>query len=351
MKSPGGTLTRWGLSIAIGAGFAYLALKDWPVQGLLNGIGVHDWRIVADSWSVHLVWFPLYFATLVSMHVFRVWRWKPLLKPLADVDFWTLNRVCSVGFLAMFVLPVRLGELVRPALISTEVNLRRSPALATIVVERTIDGVMVAGFLAVVLVFLPRGNSSSYVELQIATYLALALFSALVLGLVLLFVFRRRVTVFLKAFIPRLAGHGIAEAVAGVLDRFLQGLSIFPDTRNFLLFIVGSLLYWGSNCLGLYVLAIGFGLDIPFTGAVAMMATIVVGMMIPNPPGNVGTFWYFLLKPLELYGLSGRPAALVFAMSVYGMQFLQLILFGGWFILKGDVSFKKAFTVSWSELA
>ena len=39
---------------------------------------------------------------------------------------------------------MRLGELVRPALISTEAPIRRSPALATIVVERVIDGVMVA---------------------------------------------------------------------------------------------------------------------------------------------------------------------------------------------------------------
>ena len=48
-------------------------------------------------------------------------------------------------------MPMRLGELVRPALISTQASIRRSTALATIVVERVIDGVMVAGFLAVAL--------------------------------------------------------------------------------------------------------------------------------------------------------------------------------------------------------
>lgn len=350
MKGVSSTVLRWSLSLVIGIGFGYLALRDWPVDGLLDGFGFEGAVMGARSWSLHLAWLPIYFLTLVSMHFFRVWRWKPLLKPLADVDFWTLNRVCSVGFLAMFVLPVRLGELVRPALISTETNLRRSPALATIVVERTVDGVMVAGFLAIVLVFMPRDNSSSYTELMIATYLALTLFSGLVVALVLLFAFRRRVTAIMKTFMPRLSGRKVAGAVAGILDRFLQGLSIFPDARNFILFILGSLMYWGSNCLGLYLLALGFGLVIPFSGAVAMMATIVVGMMIPNPPGNVGTFWYFLLKPLELYGLAGHPSALMFAMAVYGMQFLQLILFGGWFVLKGDVSFSRAFSVSWSEL-
>jgi len=350
VKPGSGTILRWGLSLLVGIGFGYLALRDWPVDGLTNGLRLEEARVVADSWGIHLAWFPVYFLTLVSMHIFRVWRWKPLLKPIANIDFWTLNRVCSVGFLAMFILPVRLGELVRPALLSTEADIRRSPALATIVVERTVDGVIVAGLLAIALVFMPRDNLSSYTEIRIATYLALALFSLLVVTLVLMFVFRDRLSLAIRKIVPGLSDRRPAKVFVGILDRFLQGLAIFPDARNFVLFMMGSLLYWGSNGLGLYALSRGFGLEVPFTGAIAMMATIVVGMMIPNPPGNVGSFWFFLLKPLELYGLAGHPAALVFAFSVYGMQLFQLALFGGWFILKGDISFKRAFSVSWEQL-
>ncbi len=340
---------KWGLSLGIGAVFAWLTLRDWPLADLVADARIEGLRLATRSWAVHLLWLPAYFLTLVSMHAFRVWRWRPLLKPVTDVDLWTLNRVSSVGFLAMFLLPFRLGELVRPALLSTAVSVRRSPALATVVVERTVDGVLVAGFLAIALVFMPRSNLDSYVEIQVATYGALLLFAGLVAALALVFAFRESLTRHARTLLPRLSGRRVGGLLAGVLDRFLQGLAIFPDWRNFLLFLGGSLGYWGSNCTGLFILAHGFGLDIPFFAAVAMMATIVVGMMIPNPPGNVGTFWFFLLKPLELYGLAGRPVALAFAMTVYGMQLLQLVVFGGWFILRGQVAWRRAFSVSFRE--
>lgn len=350
MRRFGGRLVTWLLSLGIGAAFAWLTLRDWPVGDIVADLRIEDLRLTTRSWGVHLLWLPAYFLTLVGMHVFRVWRWRPLLRPVTEVDLWTLNRVSSVGFLAMFLLPFRLGELVRPALLSTAASVRRSPALATVVVERTVDGVLVAGFLAVALVFMPRSNIESYVEIQVATYLTLALFVGLVAALALVFAFRGPLTRQARAVLPRLSGRRVGGILAGILDRFLQGLAIFPDWRNFLLFLGGSLGYWGSNCTGLFLLAHGFGLDIPFFAAVAMMATIVVGMMIPNPPGNVGTFWFFLLKPLELYGLAGRPAAFAFAMAVYGMQLLQLIVFGGWFIARGQVAFRRAFSVSFREM-
>lgn len=350
MKHLGHQVVTWILSLSIGAAFTWLTLRDWPLQQIAEDARIEGLRLVTRTFDVHLAWLPAYFLTLVSMHVFRVWRWRPLLKPVTEVDIWTLNRVSSVGFLAMFLLPFRLGELVRPALLSSEIGVRRSPALATVVVERTVDGVLVAGFLSIALLFMPRSNLESYAELRIATHLALLLFAGLVGLLVLVFAFRRVLVRHAGTVLPRLSGRRVGGILAGILERFLQGLAIFPDWRNFLLFLGGSLGYWGSNCTGLFLLARGFGLDIPFTAAVAMMATIVVGMMIPNPPGNVGTFWFFLLKPLELYGLSGRPTAVAFAFTVYGMQLLQLLLFGGWFIARGRVAFRKAFSVSFAEM-
>jgi len=139
-------------------------------------------------------------------------------------------------------------------------------------------------------------------------------------------------------------------------DRFMAGLAVFPDVPNFLLFLLMSLLYWCSNGLGLWVLAHGFQmpaagggwvpLGIPLVGCFAMMSTIVVGMMIPNAPANIGSFWYFLLKPMELYGIAaGNAAGLAFALTVWTLQLVQLLVFGGWFIARGQVSFKRAFVV------
>lgn len=363
MRRPLLTAMKWIVSIGVGVLFIWLAVDEWPVDRMMQGgLRIEGGSLATDTWRVSLVFLPLYFLTLVVMHVFRVWRWQPLMKPLAHVDFWTLNRVCSIGFMAVFLLPMRLGELVRPAMIGTEVpGVRRTPALATIVVERVIDGVMVAGFLAVALAFMPRTQGESYAELRYATLAALLGFGALVVALVLAFLFRREVTALTATVMRRVSGHRFAMRIAGLVERFMAGLSIFPDAKNFLWFLFLSFFYWSSNGVGLYVLAQGFEVQasgvwvpfgVPLLGAFAMMSTIVVGMMIPNAPANVGSFWFFLLWPLKLYGIGeGNAAGLAYALTVWTLQLLQLLVFGGWFILRGQVSLRRAFSVSLSEPA
>jgi hypothetical protein len=72
-----------------------------------------------------------------------------------------------------------------------------------------------------------------------------------------------------------------------------------------------------------------------------MMASVVVGMMIPNSPANVGSFWFFLFKPLELYGVGATSLqATAAALGIWLIQLLQLLLFGGYFLLRGRVSMK-----------
>ncbi len=361
MSQAARTALKWLLSLGIGALFIVLALDEWPIGTLTaGGLRITGHYLSTDAWRLDLIYLPLYFGTLVVMHIFRFWRWQPLLEPLAHVDLWTLNRVCSVGFMAVFLMPMRLGELVRPALISTEAPIRRSTALATIVVERVIDGVMVAGFLAVALVFMPRTHWDSFTEIRIGTYVALGIFGGLVVALALMFAFRQPFRAWVHAVTARFSGK-LATSVGGVLDRFLTGLSIFPDVKNFIWFLFLSFFYWASNGIGLFLLAQGFEVigpgaiwqpfGIPLLGAFAMMSTIVVGMMIPNAPANVGSFWYFLLKPIELYGvLPGNPAGLAYALTVWSLQLLQLVVFGGWFLLTGSISWRRAFSVgSWAQ--
>ena len=67
-----------------------------------------------------------------------------------------------------------------------------------------------------------------------------------------------------------------------------------------------------------------------------MMSCVVVGMMIPNSPANVGTFWYFLLLPLTaIPALQGSPQITIFGLSLYLAQLIQQTAFGLWFIGRG----------------
>ena len=59
-----------------------------------------------------------FYALIAFVHLCRSWRWHYLLAPLGvRISFGRLLAVSSVGFMAILVLPARLGEFVRPALI------------------------------------------------------------------------------------------------------------------------------------------------------------------------------------------------------------------------------------------
>ncbi|MBM4387865.1 MAG: flippase-like domain-containing protein, partial [Deltaproteobacteria bacterium] len=342
------TSLKWIAGILIGAFFIYLSAEEWPLGNILaGGVRLEGFRLTARTWSLNIVYIPIYFLSLAVMHVFRTWRWQPLLNPIGGVDFWTLNRICSIGFLSVFILPLRLGEFVRPYLLAEDCGIRKSTGLATIIVERTFDGVIVAAFLIIALVFMPRDFQDQYIEIRIGAYAAVAVFSAIAFCLLMLFIFRKWAQRVFDAVISVFPAR-VANRLSGIFSAFTEALKIIPDYRNLAVFILISVCYWLSNAVGLYVFAKGFSFEseITFPASLAMMATIVIGMMIPNSPANVGSFWFFILKPLALYGIAfTSPVAVIFALSVWSLQLLQLIVFGGYFVFTGKAKLSSVFAM------
>ncbi len=86
-------------------------------------------------------------------------------------------------------------------------------------------------------------------------------------------------------------------------------------------------------------MARAFGYDFGLIMGFALMAAVVIGMMIPNPPGNVGTFWFFLLLPMTVYGVTDQSVqAVVFALFVWFIQMAQMTIFGIYFLSKSTLS-------------
>ena len=86
-----------------------------------------------------------FYLLLAFVHLCRSWRWHYLLAPLGvRISFGRLLAVSSVGFMAILVLPARLGEFVRPALLRRKGEISASAALGTVAVERIIDGLVVS---------------------------------------------------------------------------------------------------------------------------------------------------------------------------------------------------------------
>ena len=263
-----------------------------------------------------------YVGTLVVTHFFRSWRWTFLLRPLgARIPLRRMLPISSVGFMAILALPIRLGEFVRPYFVTRESRIRMSAALGTVAVERIVDGLMIS-----ILFFVSYAVSSAEVfsrELRIGAWLSLIGFLTLTTFLAVAHVWTdRTINLVLRLSLLRRFAPVRAVSVGDKLRSLISGFRVMSDHRNFGVLLLQSVLYWGSNGLGMWILAQQMGLSISVSAAFTTMAFTGVVLSLPNSPGLVGQFHAAIKLGLTAY----LPLAVVnakgmaYAIVLHGIQ-------------------------------
>jgi len=311
-------LVRLAVSIAIAAALVYwLAAQGFDV--------VPSWSAIAKNAD------PLcalaYVALFAVFHVLRAWRWDYLLRPFTAVRRGPMMETAFVGFAAIQMMPLRTGEVARPYLLDRYAGISKSALFGTIAIERVIDGLLVSLWLTVALFTVPLGSGPYVLALRV---IPLAVFAS---ALALLVAFRRwpdRVGALLGRFLGAFSKR-LAQFAVGVVSRFHAGLAALPNRRAFWAFTAQSALYWGVNAFAFWVLAHGCGLELSFSGAVAGMGVLAVGILLPSGPGYFGNFQISLLVALEMYlgsTAAHSEAAAVFIFLLYVFQTGLTLIFG-----------------------
>ncbi len=313
------------VAVAIAAGALWLTLRDKPLDQIWRAAREADYRYLAP-----------YVVVLLAIHLLRTVRWGILLEPIAKVPFARLNAASAVGFMALMLLPFRLGEFARPYLVADD-RIRVSAATSSVVVERVADGLFTALLLVVMLLAAPGSNDGLDRWRWGGAFVFLA-FLAVVAFLVL--AHRNRALAvhlahrLLDPFSPRMATRA-----AGILDAFIHGLRLVPSRRKVAFFFALTAAYWGVNGLGMQLLARGFGLQLDTIAAFSVLGILVVGVMIPAPPGMIGTFQAFVVAGLGLFlpheVVAGKGVA--FAFVLWGAQLATQVALGGVFLFSRHI--------------
>ncbi len=274
--------------LAVSAVALWLTLRGKDLGAIWDEMRAADYRYLAP-----------YIVILLAIHVARTLRWGILLEPVVDVPFARLNAISAVGFMALMLLPFRLGEFARPYLVAEPGRLRVSTALSSVVAERVADGLFMGILLVVTLFAVPDGASGVRILRTGGVLVSVAFLSVLVF---LVVAYRSRafavriVSAALNPLSPRLA-----DRAAGMLDAFIHGLRLVPTRRKAAAFLMLTAVYWGLNALGMSVLALGFGFQLGVVESCALLGVLVVGIMIPAGPGMVGTFQGAIVVGLALF--------------------------------------------------
>lgn len=278
-----------------------------------------------------------YLVILTGIHLARTIRWGLLLEPVARLPFGRLNAVAAVGFMALVLLPFRLGEFARPYLVAEPGKLRVSAALSSVVTERIVDGLFMGLLLVVALLAVPDGAPAVRVLRTGGVIVSLAFLGGLVF---LVVAYRNRalatrlVSGALRPFSPR-----FAERASGMLDAFIHGLRLVPSRGKAAAFVALTVVYWGLNVLGMNVLARGFDIQLGAVESCAVLGVLVVGVMIPAGPGMVGTFQGAILIGLALFipreVVATRGTA--YANVLWAAQLTQVTALGVFFLFSRHI--------------
>lgn len=265
-----------------------------------------DWahlRVAFASADLGLI--GLAVLTTLQTYLLRAWRWQALLRPLGDVPFGPAFRTTVIGFTALFLLPARVGEVLRPYLLARQVGLNFSATFATIIIERALDLTAVLLLFAGVMPFLS-------VDVGAETRMAGALAAvAALMGLAALFVFAghpEKVGQWADWF-SRILPARAAAAVGAFARKFAEGLAVMREPRALAVSLAWSLALWASICLGIWLVSRAFGLTVPFSGSFLIVMYLVVGVAAPTPGGAGGFHYFYKLAVTTYFGATVDEAA------------------------------------------
>lgn len=269
-----------------------------------------DWEQVGIALrAAHVGWCLAVIAVSVLCHTLRAERWRLLLRPVGAVPLWPAMAATFLGFGANAVLPLRLGELVRPAFLARRVGIPLSPTISSIVLERIFD------MLLVICCLLGVGLVYPVPELLWRGSLALGLAAGG--GLVVLVIMERnrataeRLIRRVLDVLPTRARDPLWSIATGLLDG-LRGLS---DLRIVALVLALSVALW-SLITFTYTLSF-FAMDVPIPTVAGSLVTVVIvaaSVFLPQAPGFIGTWQAGCV--LALHVIFGLPKDLAVGYSL-----------------------------------
>jgi len=247
-------------------------------------------------------------------------RWRLLLRPVGRISAWRTTQAVYAGLFTSEVLPLRAGELVRGFLVSRWLSVRLISIIPSMVVERLLDGVWLAlGIgLAALAVQLPRSIIVAADVLGTVVLLGTVLFMYLVLH-------RRRPPAEKPS--RAIATWRPVRLLVTFIDRIAGGMRSIGAGRSFYLAFLISSGVLVFQIVAFWLVMLAYGLSVSLWIGAATLLIVHIGIIIPNAPSNVGTYQFFCVIGLSLFGVD-KTTATGFSVAVFIILTLPLWAIG-----------------------
>lgn len=265
----------------------------------------------------------------------RARRWQTILEPVAPrVSMGPLWRATAIGMMVNNVVPARAGEIARAYALTREAPVPFPTALASLVVDRLFDAIVLL-LLAAAALLDPALSTSEMLAgrplSSFATGAGIVVF-ALSIALYALVFFPSRLLKLFELFARRISPQA-EERGREMLETFIRGLSVLRSPGRFVAVFGWTLAHWLLNALGFWLAFRAVGITAPMSAALLLQAFIALGTAVPALPGFFGVFEYMSVQGLAVYGVSQQHAA-TWAIGFHLFSFIPITLIGAYYFAR-----------------
>ncbi len=269
----------------------------------------------------------------------RTWRWHYMLRPFKAVPLSRLFPVVCIGYMGNNIYPFRAGEVIRSYVLKRKEDISMSGSLATVLVERIFDGLVMLLFVFVALPFtthVPDVYRKWVIGFSAAFGVALVIF-------ILLAAHPPTTRRLYDGFANRLVPGRFRSRLGDLFDRFMMGLASLRSGRAVLMIFVTSVVVWLAETVKYWFVMHAFDFEVSFLVLMLMNGIVNLFTSLPAAPGYVGTFDAPGIEILDKAGAVNRQVATAYTLVLHAALWLPITALGVYYFYKEQLS--------WSDFA
>ena len=323
---------RWQFWLGLGISLVFLYIA-------LRGLGLKD--LGAALREANYIWLLPGVAVYFIAVWIRAWRWHYLVRPIKSVPTRRMFPIVAIGYMGNNIYPARAGEVFRALFLKKYEGVAFSASLATIIVERIFDGVVMLGFVFLNLPELARLTADSGFVGNIQT-LALwgtgAFLGALAVFL-LAAMFPTKAYALASTIVQRLAPQRYQERILGLVDKFLGGLGALRSPKDALMVFLTTVLIWLLETGKYWFVMQAFPFKVSFFALMLMNGIVNLATTIPSAPGYVGTFDAPGIAVLTAYEVAKATAA-AYTLVLHVALWVPITALGAYYLLREGMGWR-----------
>jgi len=318
---------QFWVGVLISVLFIWLALRGMRLEEFWDAVKKANYIWLAPGVAVYFV----------GVWV-RAWRWHYLLGPIKKIPTQTMFPITTIGYMGNNIYPARAGEVLRAVILKRREGVSISASLATIIVERIFDGVVMLAFIFVNLGELAKltGSSGFVGNIQQVAVVGTGIFLGALAIFLLAAMFPQMTAKVGLWTIERFLPKRLHQRIISFMNKFLDGLASLRSPFNVLMVFFTSVIIWLLETGKYWFVMHAFDFSVSFFALMLMNGIVNLATTIPSAPGYIGTFDAPGIAVLTAYGVEHSTAA-GYTLVLHVALWLPITLLGAYYLTREGI--------------